>query len=94
MNKLDVFRMQIDEIDKQLVALLAKRLKICNKVAAFKRSHDVPVMQPNRVLEVKRKNSTFGRTLGLDPSFIEKLYGCIIDEACRLEEVIVKESDN
>ncbi|MCA6221499.1 chorismate mutase [Photorhabdus antumapuensis] len=94
MNALTEFRKKINDLDHKLVAILAKRLDICREVAIYKLGNSVPVMQPNRVLEVKRRNSEIGRDLGLNPEFVMELYDLVIKEACRLEEVAISQAQN
>lgn len=84
------FRQEISDLDQALVAMLAKRLTICLKVAVYKLGNSEPVMQPNQVSEVKRRNAEIGIALGLDSDFVIDLYDLIITEACRLEEVEIR----
>ena len=92
MDNLSDFRRTISGLDVEIIKHIAQRLDVCKEVAILKFSNNVPVMQPGRVSEVKTKNSEFGEKLGLNPQFVENLYGLIIDEACRIEESIIKEN--
>lgn len=83
------FRGRIDELDDQIVGLIAERLAICAEVGQFKAQHGIAVMQPGRVDAVKDRNAARGEAAGLRPDFIRALYGLIIDEACALEDEIV-----
>ncbi len=50
------------------------------------------MMQPNRVLEVKRRAGQRAAAAGLDEQFGVKLYELIIAEACALEDRIIDHS--
>jgi len=89
MNDLSSYRKQLDEIDEQLMQLLSRRFAICREVGAFKARTGTPMMQPDRVAEVKARASLRAAGAGLDPRFGSDLYELIIKEACRLEEEII-----
>lgn len=84
------FRRQIDGIDEEIVDALARRLGLCMRVAEFKRQHEIPMMQPHRVEEVKRRAAQLGAHHGLAESFMFDLYSLIIDHACRVEDEIIE----
>ncbi|ARV58881.1 hypothetical protein BZZ01_09775 [Nostocales cyanobacterium HT-58-2] len=92
MNSLENFRKDLDEVDAQLINVLARRLNICDQVAQFKKIHHIPMMQPHRVEYVKQRCATLAASHGLDTDFIMRLYTLIIDEACRLEDKIINSS--
>ena len=45
---LDELRIQLDDIDQQLVALFAKRMEICADVARFKKANNRPTLDSSR----------------------------------------------
>ncbi|WP_437804067.1 chorismate mutase [Sorangium sp. So ce693] len=87
---LDGFRDQIDRIDDELVDLLGRRLNIVREVALAKKVSATPVMQPARVIEVKRRCRERGSHHQLRGEFIETIYQAIIDEACRIEDDLLR----
>lgn len=46
--ELSDYRVQMDEIDRQLVDLFAKRMQTAAEIAAWKKAHDVPVLDAAR----------------------------------------------
>lgn len=88
-NELAPFRRRIDELDREIVRLLAERFAVVREVAAVKRRRDIPVLLPERIAEVKEQAAARGAPLGLDPDFLRQLYGAIIDEACRIEHALI-----
>ncbi len=89
MPALTDYRQQINALDEQLVELLGRRYAVCRAVAQFKRENDLPMMQPARVGEVKERSAQLALRHDVDPDFARRLFGMIIDEACRLEDRII-----
>jgi 4-amino-4-deoxychorismate mutase len=89
MDKLQALRMELDVLDDQLVDLVSRRFAICCDVAAYKRETCTPMMQMQRIAEVKRRAPANGRTKGLREEFVTALYDLIINEACQLEDSII-----
>ncbi len=86
---LDAARQAIDALDEQIMELIGRRLEICRGVAAYKAEHDLPMMQPARVVAVKQRCAGLGQQHGVAEPFTHALYTLIIDEACRLEDDII-----
>ncbi|ACK72947.1 chorismate mutase related enzymes [Gloeothece citriformis PCC 7424] len=89
MYRLDEFRTQLNILDEKLINILSERYQICRAIADFKKKHDIPMMQPARVEEVKNRCATMAKNKNLNPDFVRNLYTLIIDEACRLEDDII-----
>ena len=49
--ELQELRMQIDEIDRSLVSLFVRRMALAEEIAAFKKTHDLPVLDEQREQE-------------------------------------------
>jgi monofunctional chorismate mutase len=59
MKDLDALRVEIDIIDRQIVMLLEKRMKVVEGVAQFKQRNHVPVLDSSREAEVLIKNKKY-----------------------------------
>jgi chorismate mutase len=75
--------------DQQITTLLAQRFKVCAAVAVYKKNHNIPMMQPDRVETVKKRCAELGIQKGLRAEFVRELYSRIIQEACDLEDEII-----
>lgn len=93
MQELLKFRKELDEIDQRLIDTLADRFAVCRQVAEYKAEHDIPMMQPGRVLEVKNKAVQRALPAGLTERFARDLYDLIIAEACRMEDEIIESAE-
>ncbi len=89
-DSLAPYRSQLDEIDHELIALLGRRLNVGRDVARHKANHGIPVMQHDRVKQVKERAARLAVEAGIDSDFVVALYGVIIDEMCRVEDEIVQ----
>lgn len=83
------FRREIDMVDKQLVALLVKRMGIVNRVADYKHLHNIAPVLPKRIAHVREQAKSLGEANGLNPDYIHDLWTRIIDESCHVEQVLI-----
>lgn len=56
MSELEQYRQEIDAIDQDLTRLFEARLKTVLKVGAYKKQHDLPVLDASREQKVIAKN--------------------------------------
>jgi chorismate mutase len=79
-------RDRIDELDRQLVALLSDRARCALAIGTFKERAGLPIYQPLREAEVLRNVRAANRG-PLDDDAIVRLFERIVDEARRLERL-------
>ncbi len=56
MDKLKLYRQQIDEIDTKIIELFEKRMTIVKNVIEFKIENNIPVLDQNREAQMLEKN--------------------------------------
>lgn len=78
-NSLEEVRAEIDKIDDELVALIAKRSHYIHQAAAFKNSVD-EVKAEERVEFIKQKVRAKAIELDVSPNMISELFTKMIDE--------------
>lgn len=83
--ELAVLRNRIDELDRQLVEVLAQRLEVCNEVAHLKEKSDTPIIQPQRVRDVLTSRRQWAIDRSVDPDFIEQIMRVVLAETHRIE---------
>lgn len=76
-NSLEEVRTRIDQIDRQMVALLAERGAYVSQAARFKKTTD-DVKAPQRVEQVIAKVTSLARELGANPAVTEQVYRAMI----------------
>lgn len=89
MTGLEPFRRRLDELDEQIAGLLGERFAICREVALYKRAHDIPMMQPERVVEVRERYLARGAEVELPPDFTADLFELLIAATCKMEDELI-----
>jgi chorismate mutase-like protein len=78
-------RQRIDELDRQLLDVLAERINICHDVARIKEHSDTPIIQPERVRNVITSRRQYAIDQGIDPDFAEDIMRVVLSETHRIE---------
>lgn len=86
MDELQQSRDTIDQLDKQLVELLAERYKITQKVGLYKAKHGLVVRDLPREKAQAERVATLAKEHGLDPVFAQEILNHIIDHAVKGQE--------
>jgi 4-amino-4-deoxychorismate mutase len=87
---LEPFRQRLDELDDQIARLLGERFEICREIALYKRAHEIPMMQPGRVREVRARYLARGAEVELPSDFTAELFELLIDATCRMEDELIE----
>lgn len=82
-------RKQIDELDNQLMELLAKRMEICREIGRYKKDHNMTVLQSNRYNEILNKRGVQGELSGMGADFVTKVFENIHEESVRQQMEII-----
>ena len=85
MASLDDLRREIDDIDRQIVALVARRMQACRDIAEVKAGAGTAVIQPDRVREVLTSRRRWAIESGVDADFAEQLFRAVLAETHRIE---------
>ncbi len=80
-DNLSVARDEIDAIDHEIVALLAKRQRVVKKVVTYKKENNMPVYHPAREEDLISKRRNQGASEGLDPNYVEELFRSMIRQS-------------
>lgn len=75
---LDQLRQQIDDIDRQVVNLLAERKRVVEAVAAVKQQHELPTYHPAREENLISARRAHAAQVALDPDYIEDLFRTVL----------------
>jgi chorismate mutase len=86
---LERLRAQLDALDHVLLDTVRDRIRCCVRIADVKRRHAVPMMQPHRIAIVQQRAASYAAEHGVDPDFLHRLYDLIIDETCRVEDLVI-----
>ena len=84
-------RQQIDELDNQLMNLLAKRMRVCREIGQYKKEHNMTVLQPTRYGEILDKRGAQGSLCGMDGEFVKKVFESVHEESVRQQMEIINQ---
>ena len=86
---ISALRKQIDELDNQLVELLAKRMRVCREIGQYKKEHNMTVLQPTRYGEILEKRGAQGSLCGMSAEFTVRIFEAVHEESVRQQIEIV-----
>lgn len=89
--KLNRYRGEIDELDNQLLGLLAARMDVAKKIGNLKKEHNVAIFQPDRWNVLKNLAIRNGERMGLSEDFLKHLLVSIHKESVELQNKIMEE---
>lgn len=84
-NKLKSLRNMIDEVDDELINVLAKRLQIIEEIALYKKEQNITAFQLERWQEILRTRSQWAEKLGISRHHIEKICQILHEESIRVQ---------
>ena len=82
-------RHQIDDLDNDLMDLLAKRMRVCREIGLYKKEHNMTVLQPTRYNEILDKRGAQGTLCGMDSDFIKRIFESVHEESVRQQMEII-----
>ena len=90
MSGLEQFRQRLDRIDEEIARLFGERFEICREVARHKSARGIPMMQPERVAEVRSRYLARGANADLPADFTADLFELLIGATCRLKDELME----
>ncbi len=84
-ENITVLRKQIDELDTQLLQLLAKRMGVSREIGTYKKEHNMPILQSNRYDEILKSRREMGEQMDLDGEFVNKIMTSVHEESVRVQ---------
>jgi chorismate mutase len=86
---LEPFRRRLDELDDEIARLLGERFATCREIALYKREHEIPMMQPGRVAQVRARYLARGADAQLPGEYVHALFELTIAATCRMEDELI-----
>jgi chorismate mutase-like protein len=86
---LEPHRRRLDGIDDAIAGLLGERFEVCREIARYKRAHDIPMMQPDRVVAVRERYLARGEEANLPAEFTAALFELLIAATCKEEDELM-----
>ncbi|KZN37732.1 prephenate dehydratase [Pseudoalteromonas luteoviolacea] len=93
-DTLNALRTEINEIDSELLVLLAKRRRISHGVLEYKINNNKPIRDEERELALLEKLINYGKSLGLDPFYINNVFQVILEDSVLNQQAMLQKSLN
>jgi chorismate mutase len=86
MSDLKELRQEINEIDEQIIRLIADRIKVCQKIGSEKKAKGLAIKDAKREKEVFAKIRQQATKFGLNPVQVEQIYHEIVNMCSSVQE--------
>ncbi len=93
-QKLEEYRVAIDDLDRRIVELLNERTRVVEDIGRVKRSAQLPVYEPKREDQVYDNISHASADGPLTKEAVRRIYERIIDEMRMVQRVRMGEDKN
>jgi chorismate mutase/prephenate dehydratase len=93
-NTLNALRRDINEIDSDLMVLLAKRRRISHSVLEYKITNNKPIRDEEREQVLLEKLISYGKSLGLDAFYINSVFQTILEDSVLNQQALLQKSLN
>ncbi|MGA2903615.1 MAG: bifunctional 3-deoxy-7-phosphoheptulonate synthase/chorismate mutase type II, partial [Candidatus Korobacteraceae bacterium] len=80
-----LLRKEIDALDRDVIALLAKRMECVKRIGSWKRSRDISLFQPERWEQIIHDRVRSSARHHLSESFVRDLFEHIHEEALNIQ---------
>ena len=90
MEDINILRKQIDEIDEQLLSILAKRMKISKEIGIYKKEQNMPILQSGRYNDILENRTRQGEAMDLSAEFVTEIMKSIHEESVKVQMEIMK----
>ncbi|HUF11759.1 MAG TPA: chorismate mutase [Longimicrobiales bacterium] len=80
-------RCEIEETDRAIVDLLARRVGLARRIGGEKACAGKPTLDPAHEARVVRRAASFARDAGLDPEIVRDLYWHLV-RLCRTAQLV------
>ncbi|WP_185858215.1 bifunctional 3-deoxy-7-phosphoheptulonate synthase/chorismate mutase type II [Blattabacterium cuenoti] len=85
---LNSFRILIDELDENIIALLAERMNISKKLGTLKKDSDIAIFQPNRWKDIMKRSMNLGKSLGISEELLEGVFKLLHQESMKIQNQV------
>lgn len=78
MAPLQALRKEQDAIDRELMAAIAKRYEVRQKISAFRIANNLPTVDPERMKHVLEQAETYAAEMGVPSEMARHIYSVLI----------------
>jgi chorismate mutase len=89
-ENLSVLREQIDDLDSELLQLLAKRMRVSREIGHYKLEHGMSILQTHRYDQILTDRAGQGERMEMSGNFVKRVLEAIHAESVRQQMVIME----
>ncbi len=89
-ESLSALRRQIDNLDNDLLDLLAKRMRVSQEIGIYKKEHNMPILQTQRYDEILKDRIAQAEKMDMSGEFMKTILMAIHEESVRQQVLIMK----
>ena len=93
-SQLDLIREQIDDVDREILEILSRRMSLVEKAGEYKKLNNVAVFQMERWKKVFETRPEWAEALRLNPDFAKDLFQLIHTESIKKQTEVKERSDH
>ena len=82
-ESLTLLRQQIDQIDNDLIEILAKRMRVSREIGQYKKDHSMQIVHTNRYDDILTTRVKLAEELGMSGNFMRTVIEAIHEESVR-----------
>lgn len=90
-TQLDDLRLQIDDIDNQLIDLLRDRMNISKQIGGYKQQNNITILQSRRYNEIIHDRNSKALKKGLNVDFVSRVFESIHEESVLQQSQIMNQ---
>lgn len=90
---IEQLRQKIDEVDLELLNLLARRMRLSDDIGRYKRRHNISILQSGRWNEILERGIGDGRQRGLSAGLVERILSAIHQESIARQHEIINATE-
>jgi len=91
MGPLEEMRESIDDIDNAIIALIAERFKVTDRVGAYKAENGLPPVDKAREAKQYNRINDLALEYGLEPEFVKAYLSLMIERVIERHKVLADE---
>lgn len=89
LENIEHLRHKIDELDTELLNLLARRMRLSEEIARYKRRNNISIYQPARWRQIHERCLAHGQQMRLSDEFIEKYLAAVHYESIEHQKSVL-----
>ncbi|MBQ5750773.1 MAG: bifunctional 3-deoxy-7-phosphoheptulonate synthase/chorismate mutase type II [Bacteroidaceae bacterium] len=90
---LSQLRQRIDNLDNDLISLLAERMRVSREIGHYKKENNMPIFQAHRYDEILTKRMAQASSLGMSPDFMKSVLEAIHEESVQQQVRLFNEKN-